>query len=125
MSIINLATTVMTKDFGGKTKDSVWHLSVFKGDLIDVMTTEGRSDDYKCEIHLHNWFTGETFALNHAFIGKIEYCEMIDDETGQDFSENVYIRSETLADRLVEKMKEKGKIDLTHWINITNDPAYK
>ena len=63
--------------------------------------------------------------MNHAFIGKVEYREMIDEETGQDFSEHVYIRSETLAERLIEKMKAKNKINLSHWIDITNDPAYQ
>lgn len=124
MTIINLAATVETKDFGGKVKETMWNLSVFKGDIVEVMTTEGRSDDYKCEIHLHNWFTGTTYALNHAFIGKIEFFEMIDEETGQDFSEYGYVRSETLAERLIEKMKAKGKIDLSHWIDITKDSAY-
>lgn len=64
-------------------------------------------------------------SMNHAFIGKVEYREMIDEETGQDFSEHVYIRSETLAERLIEKMKAKNKINLSHWIDITNDPAYQ
>lgn len=50
---------------------------------------------------------------------------MIDEETGQDFSDYVYIRSETLAERLIEKMKAKNKINLAHWIDITNDPAYQ
>lgn len=44
---------------------------------------------------------------------------------GKDFSEHVYIRSETLAERLIEKMKAKNKINLSHWIDITNDPAYQ
>lgn len=110
-NIINLAATVNGKDFNGAVdRDPMWCLSVFKGDLVEVRTTEGYSDDYKCEIHLHNWYTGKTYALNHAFIGKIEYREMIDEETGQDFSENVYIRSETLAERLIEKMKAKIKL---------------
>lgn len=125
MTIINLAATVETKDFGGKVKDIMWNLSVFKGDLIDVMTTEGPSDDYKCEIHLRNWFTGKTYALNRAFIGRIEYFEMIDEETGQDWGDYGYVRSETLAERLVEKMKAKGNIDLTYWIDITKDAAYQ
>lgn len=124
MTIINLAATVETKDFGGKVNETMWNLSVFKGDIVEVNTTEGLSDDYKCEIHLHNWFTGTTYALNHAFIGKIEFFEMIDEETGQDFSEYGYVRSETLAERLIEKMKAKGKIDLSHWIDITKDSAY-
>lgn len=68
---------------------------------------------------------GKTYALNHAFIGKVEYREMIDEETGQDFSDYVYIRSETLAERLIEKMKAKNKINLAHWIDITNDSAYQ
>ena len=125
-NIINLAATVNGKDFNGAVdRDPMWCLSVFKGGLVEVRTTEGYSDDYKCEIHLHNWYTGKTYALNHAFIGKIEYREMIDEETGQDFSDYVYIRSETLAERLIEKMKAKNKINLTHWLDITNDPAYQ
>ncbi len=119
MTIINLATTVSTRDFGSKVDETMWYLSVFKGDLIDVITMDGVSDDYKCEIHLHNWITGRTYALDTVFIGKIEYCEMIDEKTGQDFSENVYVCSETLAERLIDKIKAKGKIDLTYWIDVT------
>lgn len=119
MTIINLNATIKSRDFGETVNEKMWSLSVFKGDIIDVVTMDGASDDYKCEIHLHNWFTGKTYALNHVFIGKIEYCEMIDEETGQDFSENVYVRSETLADRLVDKIKAKGKIDLSYWIDVT------
>jgi hypothetical protein len=119
MTIINLNSTIKTKDFDGVINETIWSLSVFKGDLIDVMTTEGRSDDYKCEIHLNNFFTGRTYALNHAFIGKIEYFEMIDEETGQDFSEYGYVRSETLAERVIEKIKAKGQVDLSLWVDVT------
>lgn len=119
MSIITLNASVKTRDFGKSVNEAVWMLSVFKGDLIDVVTIDGVSDDYKCEIHLHNWFTNRTYALNNVFIGKIE--SLFDEECGyHDF----YVRSETLADRLIEKMKAKGQIDLTYWIDITNDPAY-
>lgn len=113
--IINLARTIDTKDFEGKTKELVWSLSVFKGDVIDVVTVDGRSDDYKCEIHLTNWFTGRTYALDRVIIGKIESLE--DEETGQNF--DYYINSANRAERLLEKMKEKGTIDLSHWVDVT------
>lgn len=120
MTIINLASTVATKDFEGKVNETMWSLGVFKGDLIDVVTVDGPSDDYKCEIHLTNWFTGRVYALDRVIIGKIETLE--DEETGQDF--DYYINSTNRAERLIDKMKEKGTIDLSHWIDITKDSAY-
>lgn len=114
MTIIKLDSSIKTRDFGKAVNETMWHLSVFKGDLIDVVTIDGVSDDYKCEIHLHNFFTNRTYALDRVFIGKIE--SLYDDECGyHDF----YVRSETLADRLLDKMKAKGVIDLSYWIDIT------
>lgn len=121
-NIINLATTIKGKDFGGVVdNDPMWSLSVFKGDLIDVVTIDTGSDDYKCEIHLTNWYTGKVYALDRVIIGRIETLE--DEETGETF--DYYINSTNRAERLLEKMKEKGTIDLSHWVDITNDPAYK
>lgn len=114
MTITNLATTVATRDFGKKVDETMWHLSVFKGDLIDVVTVDGLSDDYKCEIHLHNWFTNRTYALNNVFIGKIE--SLFDEDCGYF---DVYVRSEVLADRLIDKIKAKGVVDLSYWIDVT------
>ncbi len=116
MSIIHLAATIKGKDFGGVVdNDPMWGLSVFKGDLIDVVTVDGPSDDYKCEIHLTNWYTQRVYALDRVIIGRIE--NITDEETGQDF--DYYINSTNRAERLLEKMKEKGTIDLSHWIDIT------
>lgn len=114
MTIINLNATIKSRDFGETVNEKMWSLSVFKGDIIDVVTVDGPSDDYKCEVHLTNWFTGRTYALDHVFIGKIE--SEYDEECGyHDF----YVRSETLADRLIAKIKAKGKIDLSYWIDVT------
>ena len=116
MTIINLNATIKTKDFNEVVNELQWSLSVFKGDLIDVVTIDTGSDDYKCEVHLHNWFTGRTYALDRVIIGRIE--SLTDEETGQDF--DYYINSTNRAERLIEKMKEKGTIDLTHWIDVTD-----
>lgn len=115
-NIINLATTIKGKDFGGVVdNDPMWSLSVFKGDLIDVVTIDSGSDDYKCEIHLTNWYTGKVYALDHVIIGRIETLE--DEETGEMF--DYYINSTNRAERLMEKIKEKGTIDLSYWIDVT------
>lgn len=113
MTIINLATTIATKDFNETVNDLVWSLAVFKGDLIDVVTVDGLADDYKCEVHLTNWFTGEVFALDMVIIGKIETLE--DEETGY---HDYYINSTLRAERLIAKMKEKGLIDLRYWVKV-------
>lgn len=116
MTIINLNTTVKGKDFGGVVDhDPMWSLSVFKGDLIDVVTLDGPSDDYKCEIHLTNWYTNKTYALDRVIIGRIE--SLTDEETGQDF--DYYINSSDRADRLLQKIKDKGVIDLALWVDVT------
>lgn len=116
MTIISLNTTVKGKDFGGVVdNDPMWSLSVFKGDIIDVVTVDGPSDDYKCEIHLTNWYTGKVYALDRVIIGHIETLD--DEETGETF--DYYINSTLRAERLMEKMKEKGKIDLSYWIDVT------
>lgn len=116
MTIINLNSAVKGKDFGAVDHDPMWSLSVFKGDLIDVVTVDGPSDDYKCEIHLTNWYTGKVYALDRVIIGRVETLE--DEETGQDF--DYYIRSSDRADRLMQKIKEKGMIDLSHWVDVTD-----
>lgn len=113
---INLNSTINTRDFEGDVKESVWSLSVFKGDLIDVRTVDGFSDDYKCEVHLTNFFTGDVYALDFVFIGRVENWS--DEETGQDW--DMYVCSEYRADRMIEKIKEKGFVNLANWINVSN-----
>lgn len=115
MTIINLNATIKSRDFGETVNEKMWSLSVFKGDIIDVVTVDGPSDDYKCEVHLTNWFTGRTYALDCVFIGRVENWS--DEETGQDW--DTYVSSEYRADRMIEKIKEKGSIDLSYWVDIT------
>lgn len=113
-SIINLNATINTRDFGAAAKESIWSLSVFKGDLIDVHTVDGLSDDYKCTIHLTNWFTGSVYSLDTLLIGRVE--TWTDEATGQDW--DVYVSSENRADRLIEKIKAKGVVNLDNWIKL-------
>ena len=43
--------------------------------------------------------------------------ESLDEETGEMF--DYYINSTNRAERLMEKIKEKGTIDLSYWIDVT------
>lgn len=111
MSNVNLNATIKTRDFGKATKETQWALVPTQGDLIDVRTQDGISDDFVYFIDLINFFTLRTYRLDRAIIGTMV-------EVDPDSGEMAYMNSRTRAENLIEKMKEKGQIDLQYWKEI-------
>ena len=114
---INLNASIKTKDHDGykaiSVDEKMWSLSMEQFELVYCQTPEGQSDDFSWKIRLTNWFTGSQYVLNTVILGKIR-CETYEDE---DYTEDHvwYQNGRTTAENLIEKMKEKGVIDLTHW----------
>lgn len=117
MKTINVNATVKTPG----DVDHVWGLVVEREDLIACMTPEGPSDDFSCSIHLHNWYTGEHYVLNSLIIGKIHCQDFEDKATGYCDTVTYYKNSFNTASDLIEKMKAKGVINLTHWKEAKKD----
>lgn len=119
MNTINLNATIKTKDHDGYKAQTVhekmWILSKVQGDIVPCMTPDGPSDDFFWHITLTNWFTGYVYVLNTPVVGRIRSETYTDEEDG--YSEDVtwYENGRQVADDLIEKMKAKGVVDLTHW----------
>lgn len=117
MKTINLNATIKGKDHDGYkaivTHDLMWNLSIEQFELVECMTPEGPSDDFSWKIRLTNWFTGSEYILNTVIVGRIR-CKTYEDE---DCSEDVvwYENGRTRAEDLIDKMKDKGIVDLSNW----------
>ena len=113
MNIINLKSGIDCKDHDGykaiTTKELMWSLSMQQHELVYCNTPDGPSDDFSWKIILTNWFTGSVYELNSIIVGQIRHESFEDGD--YTWYENGRIRTEAL----IEKMKAKGKIDLTHW----------
>ncbi|QXN69744.1 hypothetical protein KELASSE_215 [Escherichia phage vB_EcoM_Kelasse] len=106
MKTINLNAAVKTKCFNGKYDETMWFLMAVEGDIIEVETAEGMGTDFTFTIQVHNFFTGWIYELNTVIVGKIEQNEL---------GEWYYVTARQRAERLIEKMKKVGKLDMQHW----------
>lgn len=116
---INLNATVKCKDHDGYKAQVVheaqWMLTKEQFELVYCMTPEGPSDDFSWKIRLTNFFTGEEYVLKTIIVGKIVSETYEDEEDGYSEDVTYYKNGHQVADDLIEKMKAKGVIDLTHW----------
>ncbi|QHJ79018.1 MAG: hypothetical protein [Caudoviricetes sp.] len=110
---INLNATIKTKDHDGykaiTVNEPMWVLSAEQFELIYCQTPEGQSDDFSWKIRLTNWFTGSQYVLNTVIFGKIR------SESYEDEDHVWYQNGRTTVENLIDKIKAKGEIDLTHW----------
>lgn len=118
--MINLNATVKGKDHDGykaiTVHDKMWHLVACQGDVVPCMTPEGPSDDFCYYVRLINFFSNVEYQLNTPIMGHIrtETCEYEDGSEDICWYENARIRCQSL----IEKMKEKGQLDLQHWTQV-------
>lgn len=122
MTTVNLNAFVKGRDHDGynaiETKDLMWGLSAYQHELVECMTPEGPSDDFSWKIILVNWFSGWEYELKTEIVGKIEDYEFEDEEDGFYECGRTYVNGRTIAERLIEKMKAKGTLNLAHWNKI-------
>lgn len=103
--MINLNSTIRCQDFGGMIKEKQWCVSKRKGDIVAVNTPEGPSDDFAWEIVLFNFFTQAEYVLKTKIVGKIVHTE----------DDSYYVNGRACADRMIERIKAVGKVDLNNW----------
>lgn len=119
MNTINLNATVNTRDHDGykaqTVKEKMWSLYKVQGDVVPCMTQDGPSDDFCWNVYLVNFFTGEEYVLNTTIYGVMREETYEDEETG--YSEDVvwYENGRTRTDSLIEKILEKGQVNLDNW----------
>lgn len=85
-------------------------------DIVACMTEEGPSDDMSYAIILDSFVGAQRYVLNSFIVGRLEHIE------DEDFSETIYIKSRHRAERLIEKMKAKGVVDLQYWTPYNDQP---
>ncbi|QQG33780.1 hypothetical protein ZPAH1_orf00018 [Aeromonas phage ZPAH1] len=107
---IDINETIKVQDSFGCVEEKVWYLEVLQGNIVRVLTEEGPSDDFSYCIVLNNFFTKESYTLNHLFVGM---CEDYD-------GENIYVGGSVLANRLISKMWKSGKINLKYWTEVVD-----
>ena len=116
---INLNATVKCKDHDGykaqTVKEQQWILTKEQFEFVNCMTPEGSSDDFSWKIILINFFTGEEYELNTLILGKIRCETYVDEEDGYTEDVSFYQNGRITADNLIEAIKAKGVVDLTHW----------
>lgn len=116
MKTINLNDFIKCKDHDGYKAQSVkelqWGLTMEQFELVYCMTPDGQSDDFSWKIRLTNWFTGEEYVLKTVILGHIR------SETYEDEDCTWYENGRTRAEALIQKMKDKGVINLDNWCQI-------
>ncbi|AWH15656.1 hypothetical protein KNT91_gp132 [Aeromonas phage 60AhydR15PP] len=103
--MININATIRSSDFGGAVEEKKWCITKRKGDIIAVQTPEGPSDDFVWEIVAFNFFTQSQYVLKTRIVGKIVHDE----------DDSYYMNGRACADKLIERIKKAGKIDLNNW----------
>lgn len=106
MATINLNSSINVRDFGGKTTEKAWFLSVeYSDNLVEVITEDGLDADHVCTIKLQNFFTGAAYLLN------AEFNNAIDPEFGT-------IRAGRRAEAFMNKIQAHGSVNLKNWTRI-------
>lgn len=104
-TIIDLNSSIATRDFDGKSSERMWFLTVeFSDNLVEVVTEDGLGADHVCTIKLENFFTGSSYRLNAEFSTVIH-------DTGT-------VRAERRARMFIEKIQSRGTVDLSNWTKI-------
>lgn len=97
-----------TFTFADGSVENIWNLRVDRGDIVEVVTPEGRSDDFVCYIRLTNAFDGIEFQLKHKFYGKTVYTD----------DDSYYVNGYSVAERFMEKILANGIVDLNNWVEV-------
>lgn len=107
MSILNLNT--MT-NFADGINSPMYALEVCRGDLVEVMTEDGPSGDFACTIILIDTMTFDSWELPYTFIGSLVTTEEEDGDW------TTYVNSASKAEKMIEKIKARGTVDLSKWV---------
>lgn len=113
--MLNIHATHKFAGFGGESIP-LWRLEVRKGDLVHVNMGESASgkddNDYVCTVHLVSELSEQRFILDQEFIGQVVSSD----------EDSFYIRSEVLAMRMIERIKQRGTVNLAHWYEHIDPP---
>lgn len=112
---INLNAIIKFSELEGG-NDLMWNLSVQRGEIVECMTPDGPSDDFVCTIWLNNFYTGSQYVFKTPIYGRTKSEDYEDKESGYCETVTYYQNAFNRASDLVEAMKAKGTLDLTHWM---------
>ncbi len=109
-NIINLNKTVKMGLMGLGSDEAMYELFITKSDdLHEVMTEDGISTDVNACVGLRR-IDGTEWHHSRLFTGGFQCIG--DDEVGY---HDIYVSAGSQAEDLIEKIKAKGQIDLSHW----------
>lgn len=84
-----------------------------RGDVVEVMSDEGKTDDFCCHVYITNEKTEETWKLKHDFTGSVQNIDI-----GDDGFIPVFMSGITKAEVLVKAIRRKGVVNLDHWVKV-------
>lgn len=94
----------------------VYVLTAVQVDIVACTTPDGPSDDFSYAIILDSFIGAQRYVFNQTILGRIEHYE------DEECYETYYVNGKNRAERLIEKMKEKGTIDLKYWTPYNDQP---
>lgn len=115
--IININEVFMKTDAGGtKYKSQVWDLRLQEENIVACMTPEGPSDDFSFSVWLTNLQTKNSYVLKTIIMGKMVSKDYwINEKEGLLETVQFYKRGRCVGEDLIERIKEKGVVDLNRW----------